>query len=88
VVGGGFKKQVEKAYENLQMVLGSAGATAADVVRTVEWTDPANAYQQEVLNEMRRQYLGPSMPAVTVVTANQALPPGASFSIEAWAVLD
>jgi enamine deaminase RidA (YjgF/YER057c/UK114 family) len=86
VVGGGFKRQVEKAYENLQMVLGSAGVSAADVVRTVEWTDPANAYQQDALNEIRRSILGPSLPAVTVVTANQGLPAGANYSIEAWAV--
>jgi len=89
VVGqGDFQAQVTRTYENVLRVLQAAGADASDVVRTVEFTNPQNAYRQEILNQARLKAFGDQLPAVTTVTANQLLPPEAGYSMEVWAVLE
>ncbi len=85
---GDFEAQMCQTYENLFQVLQAAGAGAGDVVRTLEFTDPQNAYRQDILSEARRRAFGDSLPAVTTITANQVLPTGANFGMEAWAVLE
>ena len=89
VVGqGDFQSQVSQTYDNLFRVLQAAGATPGDVVRTLEYTNPQNAYRQDLLHEARRDAYGELLPSVTTVTANQILPAEASFGMEVWAVLE
>ena len=89
VVGqGDFQSQVSQTYDNLFRVLQAAGATPGDVVRTLEYTNPHNAYRQGLLNEARRDAYGDLLPSVTTVTANQILPAEASFGMEVWAALE
>lgn len=85
---GDFQAQVAQTYENVLRVLQAAGGDAGDVVRTVEFTNPQNAYRQEVLNQARLKAFGDLLPAVTTVTANQLLPPETSYSMEVWAILE
>ena len=76
VVGqGDFQAQVAQTYENMLRVLQSAGAAAGDVVRTVEFTDPQNAYPREVVNPARLKALGGQLRAVATVTANHPRAP-------------
>ena len=79
---------MSQTYDNLFRVLQAAGATPGDVVRTLEYTNPQNAYRQGLLNEARRDAYGDLLPSVTTVTANQILPMEASFGMEVWAVLE
>ena len=89
VIGvGNLEAQVHKTYENVARVLQAAGASLGDVVRTIEFTNPQNAYRQEVLDKARRASFISGLPAVTTVTANQLLPPEAGFGMEVWAVLE
>ncbi len=89
VVGqGDFQSQVSQTYDNLFRVLQAAGASLGDVVRTLEYTNPQNAYRQGLLHKARRDAYGDLLPAVTTVTANQILPAEASLGMEVWAVLE
>ena len=85
---GDFEAQVSKTYGNLLRVLKASGASPEDVVKTQEIISPQVFYHQELLDRARRQALGPDLPAVTVVTANQMITPGTDFALEAWAVLE
>ena len=89
IVGqGDFEAQLTQTYDNLRQVLEAAGATPADVVRTLEFVNPQNAHRYNDLDTARRNFYSEDLPAATTVTANQLLPSEANFSLEAWAVLE
>ena len=83
-----FHAQLTQTYDNLRQVLSAAGASPADVVRSLEFVNPQNAHRYDTLDEARRNFYSDNLPAVTTVTANQILPSGANFGLEAWAVLE
>ena len=89
IVGrGDFDAQLAQTYANLRQVLEAAGASPADVVRTLEFVNPQNAHRYNDLDAARRNFYSKNLPAATTVTANQLLPPEAHFGLEAWAVLE
>ena len=89
VVGAGdFTAQLAQTYDNLRQVLEAAGAIPADVVRTLEFVDPQNAHRHHDIDAARRSFYGEGLPAATTITANQLMPPEASFGLETWAVLE
>ncbi len=89
IVGrGDFDAQLAQTYANLRQVLEAAGASPADVVRTLEFVNPQNAHRYNDLDAARRNFYSESLPAATTVTANQLLPSEAHFGLEAWAVLE
>ena len=89
VVGrGDFDAQLAQTYDNLRQVLEAAGASPADVVRTLEFVNPQNAHRYNDLDAARRNFYGENLPAATTVTANQLLPSEAHVGLEAWAVLE
>ena len=83
-----FGAQLAQTYENLRQVLNVAGATPADVVRTLEFVSPQNAHIYNDIDAARRSFYGESVPAATTITANQLMPPESNFGLEAWAVLE
>lgn len=83
-----FTAQLTQTYNNLRQVLEAAGATPADVVRSLEFVNPQNAHLHHDVDAARRNFYGESLPASTTITANQLMPHEASFGLEAWAVLE
>ncbi len=83
-----FNAQLAQTYDNLRQVLQAAGASPADVVRTLEFVNPQNAHRHNDIDAARRDFYGENLPAATLVTANQLIPSQANFGLEAWAVLE
>ena len=83
-----FIAQLTRTYDNLRQVLAAAGASPADVVRSLEFVNPQNAHRHDDIDAARSSFYGESFPASTTITANQLMPPEASFGLEAWAVLE
>ena len=83
-----FNAQLTRTYENLRQVLEAAGATPADVVRTLEFVNPQNTHRHNDIDAARRDFYSDSLPASTTITANQLMPSEANFGVEAWAVLE
>ena len=88
VAPGDFNAQLTQTYDNLQQVLGAAGASPTDVVRSLEFVNPQNAHRCNDIDAARRRFYGDSLPSATTITANQLMPSEASFGLEAWAVLE
>ena len=83
-----FNAQLNQTYDNLRQVLQAAGASPADVVRSLEFVNPQNAHRHNDIDAARRRFYGENLPAATLITANQLIPPNAHFGLEAWAVLE
>ncbi len=83
-----FNAQISQTYDNLQQVLAAAGASPADVVRSLEFVNPQNAHQYPSIDDARRDFYGEDLPSATTITANQLMPSDANFGLEAWAVLE
>ena len=87
-VADDFNAQLSQTYDNLRQVLQAAGASPADVVRSLEFVNPQNAHRHNDIDAARRDFYGENLPAATLVTANQLIPSQAHFGLEAWAVLE
>ena len=83
-----FNAQISQTYDNLQQVLAAAGASPADVVRSLEFVNPQNAHQYPSIDDARRDFYREDLPSATTITANQLMPSDANFGLEAWAVLE
>lgn len=83
-----FNAQLTRTYANLRQVLAAAGASPADVVRSLEFVNPQNAHRHNDIDDARRRFYENSLPSATTITANQLMPPEANFGLEAWAVLE
>ncbi len=83
-----FNAQLTQTYDNLRQVLEAAGASPADVVRSLEFVNPQNAYRHNDIDDVRRSFYGDSLSSATTITANQLIPSEANFGLEAWAVLE
>jgi enamine deaminase RidA (YjgF/YER057c/UK114 family) len=86
LVGGDFRSQVTRAFENLGVALASAGATFVDVVKINNYL--TNMADLAVFREVRDQFLNTAAPpASTTVGVATLARPGALFEVEAIAVL-
>jgi 2-iminobutanoate/2-iminopropanoate deaminase len=82
LVDGGTVAELRQALRNVSQVLGSEGATLADVVKaTVFLVDMADFAS---VNEIWIEAFGDARPARSTV-AVAALPLGARAEVEAWA---
>ncbi len=83
-VPDGIEAQTEQALRNLAVVLASAGATMADLVKTTIFY--ANVEDFGQLNEIYARHM-PDPPPARSAPANIRLPRGLLVSIDAIAVL-
>ena len=83
VVDGGIVAQTERALGNLRAVLGAAGCTLADVVKTTVFLADLGDFQ--AMNEVYAMFMTEPFPARSTVPAG-ALPKGSLIEIEAIAV--
>jgi enamine deaminase RidA (YjgF/YER057c/UK114 family) len=83
---GDFEAQAVQVFENLKIVLASAGGTLADVVDTRMYIlDRAN---RVTLNEVRRRYYpGPDFPCSTLLIVAGLAHPDLLLEIEAVAYI-
>lgn len=82
LVAGGVEDQTERALENLVAVLGAAGLSLADVVKTTVFLVSMDDFA--AMNEVYARYFTEDPPARSTV-AVAALPKGARVEIEAIA---
>jgi 2-iminobutanoate/2-iminopropanoate deaminase len=84
IVEGGIVEQTDRVMQNLQDVLGAAGATWADVVKTTVYLYDLSHFP--TVNEVYGKWLGDARPARSTVQVT-ALPRGALVEIDAIAVV-
>ena len=80
----GIEEQTEQALRNLEAVLGAAGASLADVVKTTIFYTDVDHYA--TINTIYSRYM-PDPPPARSGPANVVLPRNLLISIEAIAVL-
>jgi 2-iminobutanoate/2-iminopropanoate deaminase len=83
LVTGDIGPQTARALDNLRAVLGGAGLTLADVVKTTVYL--ADMADFKAMNETYGRYFSSSPPARTTIAA-AGLPMGARVEIDAVAV--
>src|SRR6476660_2859566 len=84
IVEGGIVEQTDRVMQNLQDVLGAAGATWADVVKTTVYLYDLSHFP--TVNEVYGKWLGDARPARSTVQVT-ALPRGAMVEIDAIATV-
>lgn len=82
IVPGGIAAETERVIENLQAVLGAAGATLIDVVKTTVYL--ADMAEFAAMNEVYGRRFPDPKPARTTIAA-RGLPRDARVEIEVWA---
>ncbi len=86
VVGHDITTQATRVFDNLKACLASVGATFADVAKiTVLITD---ARYREAVTEVRRGYVGDTLPTSTLMVVAGLADPRYLVEIEAIAVVD
>ena len=85
---GGIVAQARQTYQNIAEVLEAGGAGFRDVVKITDYIDEAGLPGYAEAAEVRREFFGDSLPAVTTTICNRILNPNALIEIEAIAVLD
>ena len=90
IVGrGDFAAQAKKAYENLAIALGAAGATIGDVAKTNVYIVNYDPSVRRDLNTARRAVFSEgSAPASTLIGVQALALPDLMIEVEAIAVLD
>lgn len=90
IVGqGDFAAQAKKAYENLAVALGAAGATIADVAKTNVYIVNYDPSVGRDLNTARRAVFGEGpAPASTLIGVQALALPDLLIEVEAIAVID
>ena len=83
VVGDTFEDQVERVFENIQVIAEAAGATLADVVKLTVFITDWNNF--EAMNQICIRYFPEPYPARTPV---QMEIPGALFMADAVVALE
>lgn len=84
LVEGPIAQQTERALDNLRAVLDQAGCSFADVVKTTVFLVSMDDFA--AMNEVYARYFPDPAPARSTVAVS-ALPKGASFEIEAIALV-
>lgn len=77
--------QTRAIYRKLAQVLGAAGGTLEDVVKTTDYVLSREDYRATA--DVRRELLGPDFPAATGVVVKELLGRGVLIEIDAVAVL-
>ncbi len=85
IVEGGIKKQTGRVIKNLEAVLGEAGATLNNVVKTTVYLSDLSHFAE--MNEVYESYFASGKPARATVQV-AALPKGALVEIDAIAVIE
>ncbi len=83
MVAGGIKEQTRRVMENLKAVLGAAGYSFKDVVKTTVFMIDLGEFG--AMNEVYGEYLSEPFPARSTVQVG-ALPKGARVEIDVVAV--
>jgi len=83
IVAGGIVEQTERVMENLTAVLGAAGVTWSEVVKTTVYLHDLSHFP--TVNEIYGKWLGDARPARSTVQV-PGLPRGALVEIDAVAV--
>jgi len=87
VVGGGFREQLHRVFDNIEAALASVGAGLADIVKTTTYiTDPAH---RDVMREVRVARLGhlPAYPANTALVVASLIEPGFLVEVDVVAAV-
>jgi 2-iminobutanoate/2-iminopropanoate deaminase len=83
---GDMRAQIEQVGKNLEACLKAAGASLADIVKTVTYVTDIDEFFKHT--DMRMRFLGPAMGASTTVEINRLAGPALMVEIEAIAVVD
>ena len=86
VGAGDMRAQIEQVGRNLQACLEAAGASLADIVKTVTYVTDIDEFFKHT--DMRMRFLGPAMGASTTVEVSRLAAPDLMVEIEAIAVVD
>jgi 2-iminobutanoate/2-iminopropanoate deaminase len=84
MVGSDISTQTKQVIENIKGVLGAAGASLSDVVKTTVFLQNMNDFAR--MNEVYQQYFGDSAPARSTVEVAK-LPKNALIEIESIAMV-
>ncbi len=84
MVGSDIATQTKQVIENIKAVLGAAGASLGDVVKTTVFLQSMGDFA--AMNEVYKQYFGDSAPARSTVEVAK-LPKNALFEIESVAIV-
>jgi len=84
MVPGGIVPETERVIDNLEAILGSAGASLADVVKTTVFL--ADMADFGAMNEVYARRFPDPKPARTTVAVRE-LPKACRVEIEAWALI-
>jgi enamine deaminase RidA (YjgF/YER057c/UK114 family) len=82
VVRGDMSAQVRTAYQKIGTILEAAGLKPSDVVRVVEYVNPAGIEQYAAAATARAEVFGAHFPAVNTVPVKSLLRPDALIEIE------
>lgn len=85
---GGIAAQARQTYKNIAEVLEAGGASFGDVVKVTDYIDEAGLPGYTEAAEVRREFFGDSLPAVTTTVCNRIFNPNSLIEIEATAVLN
>jgi 2-iminobutanoate/2-iminopropanoate deaminase len=80
---GDVVTQARQIHVNLEKVLAYAGASFADVLKVTVFL--LNIGDRAKINDVRREYFGPTLPASTLVEVSALAVPGMMIEIEAVA---
>jgi 2-iminobutanoate/2-iminopropanoate deaminase len=83
---GDMRAQIEQVGRNLQACLEAAGASLADIVKTVTYVTDIDEFLKHT--DMRMRFLGPAMGASTTVEVSRLAGSDLMVEIEAIAVVD
>ncbi|MBI2830827.1 MAG: hypothetical protein HYX79_01025 [Chloroflexi bacterium] len=84
---GDIINQARVIYKKLNLILDAAGATFADVVKTVDYLVPGGLKEYADTGRVRRDFFADSFSAATGVVVNQLLTPDALLTVNCMAVL-
>ncbi|MFC1980645.1 RidA family protein [Chloroflexota bacterium] len=84
---GDVASQARVIYQKLKLILEAAGASFADVVKTVDYIAPDGLKDYKEVGRVRREYFADSFSAATGVVVDQLLRLGMLLEVECIAVL-
>lgn len=88
IVGDDLASQAEQVFKNLQTCLAAAGATFADVTKTMTFVVDFKPEHRAIIGEVREKFLPPgNRPASTLLGVQALARPGLLIEIEATAVI-
>jgi enamine deaminase RidA (YjgF/YER057c/UK114 family) len=83
---GDMRGQIRQTCENIQIALGSVGATLADVTRTTTYTTDINAYFAAA--DERLKFFRPPLPTSSLIGVSALARPELMVEIEVEAIVE